>query len=287
VHRPYRHLVPAALVAVLIVGGFVTIVSVKAGRLTLSPKSNANQMVGLKAGDDVSEFGLWHNRRREQGALVTSVWYFGTYGAKCFRVGWLLLVAIALVTVKRWGNRLQGKAWIALWALFYFFCIWFTNFKSGHAISTRYLNPPMAWTLLILGPFLLHCWESSATRPAWRRGVAIAGLLVALGAGMRFSVVGRGTENVGFREAGVWIGARTPKAVIASTSDKPSYYASTGMNPIRRQPTDDIQYAVVGEGDLESRGWTEEDLKPLVLVKMFPTVPMKKSKIVRVYGRVP
>ncbi len=280
-HRPWRQVVPAALVALLIVGGFVAWISHALGRLTLSPKSNANQMVGLKQGHDLPERGTWRERREKHGALVASVWYVGVYGAQTFRLGWLAAVLAALAFAGRW--TMEGRRWFAAWVLFYFFCVWFTNFKSGHSISNRYLNPPVALSLALLGPALLAAWEGISSKRL-RTALVGAGAIAVIASSLRYTVVGRGYEQLGWREAGEWIRARKPGAVVASSNDKTAYYAGVAMVALDAPSKPDCDF-VAAEQD--ERGWKDADFAPLVHLATFPAVPEKRSKIVRVYGRAP
>ncbi len=282
-HKTWKQAAIGAFVALVIVGGFVAYVSSFAGRLTLSPKSSASVVIGMKAGHDVGEYGKWHDRRREHGALVTSTWYFGQYAWKTFRGGYLLAVIAALVLCRFWTVK---HRWCLLaWTAFFAFCVWFANFKSGHAISTRYLGPVVALTLALPAAAFVQMMDP---HPTSMRVAAAAASLLFVFAGFRQPVLGRGGENIGFRQAGEWVLERSGAgAVVLSTSDKTWYYARAGSRGPSFPVPPDAQYVVVGEEDVVDRGWTDATFAPLVKLRTFPETPERKVKTVFVYGRAP
>jgi hypothetical protein len=283
--REWKRPALAALVAVAVVGPYVVHLTVVQKRFTVTPKPSAQQMLGIREGDDVGTAGLWHERRAVHGPLVTSVWYTGYYTGNTFRVGYLGALVLGLMLAAKWGSRMKGKGWILGWSLFFIFCVGYTNFRNGHSVSPRYVAPPVGFALMLLGPFFVWVLDRCDSNRAARAALLVAAAVAVVAAGARSTIVGRRFEHVGFKEAGAWMKARTGRTgtVIASTSDKPVYYAGGVIRPVELPPKAETEFIVVEEKD----DYRDEQMAPFVRLKTFPEAPAKRQKIVIVYGRAP
>jgi len=214
---------------------------------------------------------LWARRRDALGPVISGLWYLERQIRKTVGLHLVVLLA-ALILARKWGSRMQAKRWLGFWALFYLFCVWFTNFRTGHQISDRYLHPVVCCSLLFLGPF----FEWVAERPMQMR--LVAAYLVLFAAWM--PVMGRRTDQLAMREAGEWILKRHggAGAVISSCDDKVPYYARGVAREMTRTGS---AYFVVCDKDT---GKVEPE-PALRLVATFPAKPKRGDRVVRVFAR--
>ena len=284
--REWKRPALAGLIALAIVGPYVVHLTHVQKRFTVTPKPSGQQMLGIREGDDVDSPGLWHERRKTHGALITSAWYTGYYTGNTFRVGYAAAVVLALLLVAKWGTRMKGKGWIVGWLVFFLFCVWYTNFRNGHPVSPRYVSPPVGFALMLLGPFFAWALDAAESRRTLRTALLAAAAVLVVAAGARSTIVGRRFEHIGFKEAGAWIRARSGAGMkIASSSDKAVYYAGgvLPMPPVELPPPAEVKFIVVEEKD----EYRDEQMAPFVRLKTFPEAPAKKQKVVIVYGRAP
>ena len=281
--------VAALLIALAIVGPYVLHLSLSAGRVRVSPKPMVEMVAGVGEKDEESGSGTWLDRRERHGRWIASLWYLGTELGRVLQWIQILLLLAAAVTARRWGPRLKGKGWIGLWIGFFVFCVWWANAKSAHQISGRYLNPPAAF--LTLFPAAFAAWfftRGEATRTVHRMGLVLVFAAVVL-TGMRQVVLGRRADQVGFRLAGEWIlSHRGAGAVIASTNDKPVYYARGAFRALDDlAPVEAADFLIFTDRDVKKRGWDlkRTDLSPFRLAGTFPETPDKKVRTVYVMAR--
>ncbi len=276
----------ALLLFLAVTGAYIGHLSATAGRFRYSPKGVVELAVGHAAGEEVGA-GAWGRRRQELGPWVSSSWYLGrqVWHTAGFH---LAVVVAALALLGKWGAGLGRKRWIAAWIVGYLLCVWWTNFRTGHQISDRYLHPPLAWAFVLLGPFAAWAVPARSGGERWPV-LAIVGLVL-LGLGGREAATGRRGNQVGLREAGEWILQRHggPGATVSCPVDKVPYYArARWVGYSTKAP--DAAYWVFTDQDAAKDGWDwrTSDLGPFRLAESFPASPSRGDRVVRVFVRGP
>jgi hypothetical protein len=283
--RAFREAAGATLIVAVIAAPYVAHLSRATGRFRISPKVVVEQAMGGGAGRDTGP-GQWIERREQYGPLVASTWYLAVALRGLVAPAHLVLVLAAAVSWRKWKDRMAGKAWLGAWFGVYVFCVWWTSFRTGHQISERYLHPPAALVMLMLGAF--GAWALEARNGAVREWAArIAGVLLVVVAAVPV-IRGQGQDQLVLREAGEWIlKDHGPGAVISSVADKVPYYARGKVLPFEAPPPRQADYWVFSDRDAARRGWDwrNSDLGPFRLLTTLPEHPSPGARVVRILGR--
>lgn len=285
----WKSLVLPGLAALVIVGAYVTHLSLVSNRLRLSPKPIAEMAIGMLDQDEESGVGKWYDRRREYGRWGGSLLYLSSQVVGAMSWPYLAVLAAALVTWRRWSDLMKERGWVLLWGLLYALAVWFTNLYKGHSISERYLNPPSAILAILAGAWIgWLAGRADLCRLSHRIATAVAALIL-LGAASREIVRGRRADQIGYRLAGEWIlRERGPGAIIASSHDKPVHYARGRYLPLEAPaPVAEAEFLVFSDREARKKGWdlAKADFSPFVEVARFPNPPEPGKRTLIVYRR--